>query len=362
MRMTTRKYRYATVFSALKDEILAGNYENDALLPSEREISLRFSVERTTVRKALELLVEEGLVQKHAGVGTKVTYKKNQSANDQGLHRVVGFFITDDEVQSRKITQPYYADLFYNLEVECKTQNCQLIYSTIHPDTDITEILQTYNFIAAVFVTRMDYKYIEQTQKMKIPIILVNECYDGLTTISCDQSAGAYAVVNYLAEMGHTNIGIVTGLTGYVSSEEKMMGCYKAINERHLQLLPQNFVAGNWEYQSGYDAAMRIFSNQPESAPTAVFAFNDMMAIGVMRALRDLSIAVPEDVSVVGFDNMDQLKFTEPNLTTVDGNIKYLSKMIVESAVNNTFGSYEQGAKLLVPVRLIKRGTVKNVL
>lgn len=359
--MAGRKYRYDIVFSALREEILNGSFEFGVLLPSEREISLRFSVERTTVRKALEMLVEEALVEKKAGLGTKVIYKKTEEAA-QNKGRVIGFFITDDKTHSRQITQPYYADLFYHLEQECKAQDCVLIYSTLQPDSDITEILRNYNFVSAVFVTRMEPGYIRQTKKMDIPVLLVNEVHEGAVTISCDHAQGAYLAMRHLLDMGHRNIGIITGLPQYFASEEKLAGCYRALAESGITVPGENIMQGDWEFQSGYDCVRRMFAGRAQdSAPTALFVFNDMMSIGAIRALRDLSLSVPDDVSVIGFDNMGQLRFTEPGLTTVDSNIAYMAELVVNSAASNMFSSCDKGAKVLVPVNLIVRDTVKRV-
>jgi DNA-binding transcriptional MocR family regulator len=145
----------------LRDEIMDGQYEYGSLLPSEREVCERFSVERSTVRKALELLVEDGIVAKHPGIGTEVVYfGKDASANFSSQGQAIGFFLPEDEKNHRKITQPFYADLFYHLERACHANNCQVIYSSVRSETNICEIIARYNCISAVFVTHTDRIYI----------------------------------------------------------------------------------------------------------------------------------------------------------------------------------------------------------
>ena len=115
MEISGRKYLYDVVYGALRQEILEGKIECGMLLPSEREISLRFNVERATVRKALQLLVDDKLVEKKPGVGTKVTFKKRvETLSTSTEHkRVIGFFMSDDSQSGLSITQPFYAELFY---------------------------------------------------------------------------------------------------------------------------------------------------------------------------------------------------------------------------------------------------------
>ena len=110
---------------------------------------------------------------------------------------------------------------------------------------------------------------------------------------------------------------------------------------------------------------MRIFpeysKDNAENVPTAVYAFNDMMALGVMKALSNLGYSVPEHVSVVGHDNMTQLKYTEPDLTTVDGSTEYLARVVVDSAYNNVFEKFTKGCNIALPVKLIERKTVRDL-
>ena len=110
---------------------------------------------------------------------------------------------------------------------------------------------------------------------------------------------------------------------------------------------------------------MRIFpeysKDNAENFPTSVYAFNDMMALGVMKALSNLGYSVPEHVSVVGHDNMTQLKYTEPDLTTVDGSTEYLARVVVDSAYNNVFEKFTKGCNIALPVKLIERKTVRDL-
>ena len=358
--MGAHKYLYKAIYGTLKQEILDGVYPCGTLLPSERVICERFKVERTTARKALELLVSNELVEKRAGIGTEVVYNRNVLAAPSKA-QTIGFFINEEDCVKR-ITQPYYADLFYYLERECNANHQQLIYSNIGTVADLQEISRKYPFQAIIFITKTNPALLEQGRQMDIPLLLINEEYDGIPSMYCDHMGGATLALDHLAQMGHKRIGIISGPKGYLSTTHMMAACYQQIAELGLEIPLENIVYGDWAYQSGYEAALRLVCERRSGQrPTAIFAFNDIMAVGAIRALRNHAISVPEEVSVIGFDNMEQLKFSEPELTTVDSNTEGLAKLVVESISRSALSLYAQGAKLIVPVTLIKRKTVTAV-
>ena len=148
MEINGRKYLYDIVYDTLKTEILEGKLDYGVLLPSEREIAIRFSVERTTVRKALQLLVDDGLVEKKAGIGTKVIFRKvgRKKESSSEHKKVIGFFMSDDAQNGFSITQPFYAQLFYSLEIECRKKDYQLMYASVNEDTNVRELLDSQDY------------------------------------------------------------------------------------------------------------------------------------------------------------------------------------------------------------------------
>ena len=365
MEISGRKYLYDVVYGALRQEILEGKIECGMLLPSEREISLRFNVERATVRKALQLLVDDKLVEKKPGVGTKVTFKKRvETLSTSTEHkRVIGFFMSDDSQSGLSITQPFYAELFYQLEQECKKKDYQLIYVSISEETDIIELLNSQDFCPVIFVSLVDSGLIEQAKLSKIPMIIINNAFDGVVSISYDNVSGAYQMMKYLYHMGHRDIAIISASEKYYSTKEKLEGCYRAAKELGLKLKKNNIVySEHWDYQNGYSCTRDLLMERDKKDyPTAIFAFNDFMAIGVIQALKDLSLRVPEDISVAGFDNIEMLKYMERDLTTMDADIGLLARMLINDNIQQLIKAPESGMQIITPVKLVKGSTVKKI-
>lgn len=361
-------FRYNAIYNTLKEDITAGVYAYNTLIPSENRLCQTFGVERATVRKALELLVSDGLIEKCPGIGSKVIFRTQQDKDQAGLpagNSLIGFFIANGKEGEKKITEPYYADLFYFFERECQARNCQLIYITIDKDTDIQSILNKYNFLAAIFVTKMEESVINRAKQTGTPIILVNEKIEGMVSISCDHAMGAGLALEHLLGKGHERIAILSGPKGFLASDAKLSACYTAIHRYGVEIRPEWLGQGDWTFNSGYSEALRIFPERaeydPKTCPTAIYVFNDMMALGVLKALRTRGYSIPEDISVVGHDNMAQLKYTEPDLTTIDGSTAYLARIVVDSAYKNAFSKFDRGCTLTVPVKLVERKTVRDI-
>jgi DNA-binding LacI/PurR family transcriptional regulator len=292
------KYLYEMIYHTLREEIENKTYDHGSLLPSENQLCKRFSVERTTVRKALELLVKDKMVEKKPGVGSRVNY--NPSGN--GLQNIamgdaIAFFILESETDNKKITEPYYADLFYFLDRECTSLGIQLIYSAITTYSNIVEILSKRDFIAAVFVTRIPHELIEQAKSCGTPILIVNDIHSKLPCVQHDYLNGSYKALAYLHKMGHERIAVITGPSGFMANDEKITGCYKAMLKFKIHIKDDWFVPGDWTFEGGYTAIKKLFERR-EQHPTAIYAFNDITAVGAIRALRELDLSVPQDVSM----------------------------------------------------------------
>lgn len=358
-------FKYKSIANSLNEEISKGIYKNGDLLPSEKVLADRFSVERGSVRRAIDILIASGAVRKISGVGTQVIAKETDAslATKDALQRAsnaeIGFIIADNGINPRKLAQPYYADLFFFLEEECRKTNQQLIYASIDMETEITEFLKNHNFVYIIFVSRTPSRWIKEARENNIPAVLVNDVEPGMVSISCDHSSGAYSVIEYLSHMNHSNIALIAGPCHSYTSEEKLAGCFRAFNDFNINFNKDFLIHGNWEYQSGYDCAKTILESERER-PSALFAFNDMMCIGAIKAIQDAGLIIPDDISVVGFDNMEQLKFTCPNLTTVDSNTKMMARVIINYIQNPIFQSINNELSIKVESTFIERTTVKK--
>lgn len=357
--MDNKEFLYQKIYESLREGILHGDYPYASVLPSERVLCETFSAWRTTVRHALDMLVADGLIEKKAGFGTRVIYEQGKESSEP-QDNVIGFFIASDITTALQQDQPYYSDLLYYLDMECKNHGCRFIMSTINSASDVENLMQNH-FILVVYLSHNNFEYLETIKEHHVTTVLLNEEYENYPIIANDQIAAGFLAVSHLLELGHRRIGIITGPPSHLTVRRRLAGCYLAFSEYQLPNPAGSLMQiGDWEYESGFRCAKAMFS-AGEEKPTAIFAFNDIMAIGALRALRGMGYNIPNDVSVISSDNIRQLSYTEPGLTTVDMRTQYTARAIVVTALNQIYKDLAPGSNIITPVELVIRSSVKDL-
>jgi LacI family transcriptional regulator len=156
------------------------------------------------------------------------------------------------------------------------------------------------------------------------PMLPLNE---RIPSVSAAHSAGADIAVKHLLELGHRRIAAITGPRGWIATEERLRGYHAALAAAGILAEPELVVDSNFEIDHGLRAARRLLDlHQP---PTAIFAFNDNIAIGALQAARERGIKVPDQLSVVGFDDVEAAEIVTPPLTTIRQPLAEMGRMAV---------------------------------
>ena len=188
-------------------------------------------------------------------------------------------------------------------------------------------------------------------------VILSMYAHPRCTTIDSDQYGSCELVVNYLLGHGHTQIRFVAGPKGSVASAFREAGWRDTLERAGIAAAPA--LRGDWTADSGYEAGVRVAEEVRvggPNAPTAVFAANDQMALGVIAALEDAGLSVPEDVSVVGIDDALQGVVPHNRLTTVRFDLHENGRLAFEAAV----GEHATVESIRLPSTLVERATVAD--
>ena len=158
------------------------------------------------------------------------------------------------------------------------------------------------------------------------PFVMLDiELGKALPSVVIDQKQGARLAVQHLVDRGHRRIAELHGPLDWVDAKLRHDGFLETL--KLADVTPAATAAGDWSAQSGFDAAKRLLAGAPFSA---LFSHNDQMALGALRALREHGLRVPEDVSVVGFDNIPESAFFGPPLTTVQQDFAALGEQSVD--------------------------------
>jgi len=165
-------------------------------------------------------------------------------------------------------------------------------------------------------------------QELGYPFVVVDpreQPPDGIPCVAAMHAAGAKLATEHLLELGHRRIGVITGPSGWYANEERLIGFRAALAATGSLPDPDLIRASDWRIPRGEEAAEALLARR--DPPTAIFAFNDNTAIGVLNAARARGLRVPEDLSVVGFDDTFQATIVTPKLTTVRQPLAELGRM-----------------------------------
>ncbi len=149
------------------------------------------------------------------------------------------------------------------------------------------------------------------------PFVFVNRLFKNClqNCVGPGDRYGAQLATQHLVDLGHKRIGYINGMKDWIEAQDRLLGYQDVLERNGLELDESLIRNGDWGVESGYQAARELLSLAPQ--PTAIFAANDIMALGVMYAAQDLGFHIPEDVALVGYDDRDFASWVRPALTTV---------------------------------------------
>lgn len=156
---------------------------------------------------------------------------------------------------------------------------------------------------------------IQAIQKHNIPLVIIDRWIPGINvdTVRCDSEGGSYQLIRLLLSLGHRSIAMISGPKDVSTSIDRVNGYRKALEEASLPFEETHVQYGEYNQSTGYELTKQILVMDPR--PTAIFGANNFIAIGIMKALLDAGIKIPDEISVVGFDDLPEPLVVSPFLT-----------------------------------------------
>ena len=199
---------------------------------------------------------------------------------------------------------------------------------------------------------------------VKIPAVLCTTTAesvraDNLSSVSVGDVKAGEQAIDYLASNGHRNIGIIGGdIETICATGLRFRGCMNAFERHGISFDRASFEQAEFDFESSYKAAQRLIKRNPRL--TAVFAMSDTMAIGTIRALEDLGLSVPDDVSVLGFDGIDYASFSNPRITTYKQPQEKIAELTV-GLLNGMLWGSSHAQHVLLEARFQSGGSVRAI-
>lgn len=155
----------------------------------------------------------------------------------------------------------------------------------------------------------------ESLKRNELKVVLIGEHGIDFPSVQIDNFAGAYNAISYLIESGHRDIGFIKGPSRSITSRERLKGYRKALEDNHIKVKESLIKNGDFTPKGGVEATKSLIGQKIK--PSAIFCANDQMAIGAIKILRESGYRVPEDMAIVGFDDIELASYIRPSLTTI---------------------------------------------
>lgn len=285
-----------------------------------RDVAERACVSVTTVSHVVNETrpVSKELRQRVLTAMTDLGYQPNALA--RSLRRkqthTIGLVIPDS-------VNPFFAEVARGIEDASFERDYSVILC--NSDGDLAKELLYANVLAEkqvdgilfVAVSGMTLQHIQKLQARRLPLVVIDRDVPGATidSVMVDNARGGWLATRHLIELGHRHIGCIAGPSDLTPSAERVRGYRQALAGSDIPVDETLIVKGDFHYEGGYQKTRQLLAM--DSPPTAIFACNDLMAVGVISGAVELGRQVPEDLSVVGFDDIRLASFTTPPLTTV---------------------------------------------
>lgn len=223
------------------------------------------------------------------------------------------------------------------------------------------EMLERAKPMGALYICTPGHPMIDGFSRFGIPAVAI-DCYDDSTlwnAVHLDNYGGAYDAASYLLECGHRRIGLLSGGEEWSSGVYRKRGFIQALADRGIPFDPRLDYNGHFSQFGGYLGARSLLEANPDI--TALFAVSDEMALGAIRAIVDLGLKVPDDISVVGFDGICVGQNLYPPLTTVETDPYSVGTSACTMLLGLLESQAEHVAKVEIDVKLVVRGTTRSL-
>ena len=327
-----------------------------------KDIARILNVSHTTVSRALNNspLISEDTKTKVRQVAQKHNYSPNVNARSLVLsksHNIGLFFSTLQAgtsagffLESVRGVNKIIKDQ-YSLSVEGVDDFKE--YSKISP--------RYFDGIILMSQSQEDDAFIKHVISQDIPFILLNRELENtlITTILADDRTGAYNATECLIKKGHKKIGIIEGKSEFKNTHRRKEGFLSALESNGINYIKKYSVNGYYDLDGGHTAMKQILSNQ--DYPTAMFCLNDDMAVGAMKAIYESGLKIPDDISIVGFDDNEYSAYLTPALTTVSRPIEQMCSKGARILLEKIESGDQNNTTIFLRTELKERDSVRNL-
>ena len=239
--------------------------------------------------------------------------------------------------------------------------NYYLMLRTVEDSTDLLSFLRNWNIDGMFFTGLFEDEFFDTLSTVDVPVVLIDSYinHPNMQNVGLEDFKGGYLATKYLIENGHRNIAFASPqIRNHGVVEERLRGYRQALEEFHIPFQDRFLFQGEFDVQSDMRLSRQIAAHKEI---TAVFATADILAAGIIAGLHESGLDVPNDISVVGFDDVTLCQLISPTLTTIHQDAAEKGKAAVEFMMNRLKNNPVEENQKILPVHLIERKSVKKI-
>ncbi len=339
-----------------------------------KDIADRVGVSTATVSYVLngkEQYISQEIKERIFAAVKEMGYYTNMNAKSlvSRRSRLIGIVVPQTEGRETQLfANNFYSEILSNVEYIARNNGYQIIISGMDLNDNYLRIAHERGLDGIIAIGIYQNEFFDQLEKTDIPMVIIDSyCRSGkYLNIRIDDEEGSYTAAKHLIDKGHRNIGF---LCGHIQEngvmQKRYIGYRRALAEAGIELDERFVFEGTVGYHSGLELSERIAKEQPQL--TGVVCSADILAIGLMKGLAQQNIRVPEDISVIGFDDLEICQYLSPGLTTIRQQIASKGQIAMEKllqAIDRHLNDPEEEEKfedVVLPVELIERDSVREV-
>jgi len=312
----------------------------------------------TTVSKVLNNYpnVSEKAKEKVELVVKEMGYMPNSSARTLATKKSKMIGVVFSEDSDVGITHPFFSRVFESFRKQVELYNYDMLFVSRNTENNKSyyDHLRNRGVDGVIIVVAESDEVENELLGSDIPVVFIDGLIENINVVYSDNLFGSKIAVDYLYELGHRKIAHITGKSTLFTAMERIKGFNIAI-EKHRLTIPSNYIVdgGYFTYEGGRVAMMKLLA-LPDP-PSAVYVSGDEMAIGAMKAIKEVGLRVPEDISIIGFDDISMSKYTDPALTTIRQDTNSIGRQAAMLLLDEIDGKTKKYRAKVIPVSLVKR-------
>jgi len=335
-----------------------------------KDVALRAKVSVATVSRVMN---QSGYVSEETKELVLKTF--NELANEDSIFsqsisnrktNIIGVVIPD-------IANPFFAEVIKGISVVADKHNVSLLVCNteeqIEKELKYLELFKTNTILGLLITPKTDQvqynsQYLYQLEVLGVPIVLIDRGINlsHFNSVFVNNVTGSYDAVNALISEGHEKIAIISGPMSSKPGRERFYGYENAMRVNNMEINDEYVFFGDFKLESGYEITKNIL--ELNDRPTAIFASNNMMALGSVKALIENGIKIPDDMAFIGFDDVDMFEIMNLNISTVSRPTVKMGEVAAEmlfDLIGDKQVKHTSIKEILLETRLVLRGSEKLV-